>query len=106
MIRKILAWTLIVLSSIFLLLSVTGIAAAWIYNEPLTRAAINQLNKIDGELLQAQSTLESTHVELNAPCALWMPHKPHSKNLQNNPQAQRVCLMVFKAPWMINCSRS
>ena len=36
MTHKILAWTLIVLSSIFLLLSAAGIGAAWIYNEPLT----------------------------------------------------------------------
>jgi len=61
---KILAWTLIVLSSIFLLLSVVGIGAAWIYNEPLTRKAVSQLENIDNELAQAQSTLQSSQTEL------------------------------------------
>jgi predicted nucleic acid-binding Zn-ribbon protein len=64
MARKILAWTLIVLSSIFLALSVVGIGAAWIYNEPLTREATSQLSEIDNELAQAQATLDSTHAEL------------------------------------------
>jgi hypothetical protein len=53
MARKILAWTLIVLSSIFLLASVVGIGAAWVYNEPLTRETISRLNTIDNELAQA-----------------------------------------------------
>lgn len=64
MARKILAWTLIVLSSIFLLLSVAGIAAAWIYNEPLTRDVTSQLKGIDDELSLAQSALESSRAEL------------------------------------------
>jgi len=64
MARKIAAWTLIVLSSFFLLLSVAGMGAAWIYNEPLTRKVVNQLTEIDNELSQAQVTLESTQVEL------------------------------------------
>ena len=64
MTRKILAWTLIVLGSVFLLLSVVGIGAAWFYNEPLTRETTSQLKEIDDELLQAQATLDSTHAEL------------------------------------------
>jgi chromosome segregation ATPase len=64
MARKILAWTLIVLSSIFLLASVVGIGAAWIYNEPLTRETTSRLKEIDNELVQVQTTLESTHAEL------------------------------------------
>ena len=64
MARKISAWTLIVLSSIFLLLSVVGIGAAWIYNEPLTRETTGRLKEVDNELSQAETTLESTHVEL------------------------------------------
>lgn len=64
MARKILAWTLIVLSSVFLLVSVAGIGAAWIYNEPLTRETTSRLNEIDNELAQAEVTLESTHAEL------------------------------------------
>ncbi|NTW12995.1 MAG: hypothetical protein HGA30_06760, partial [Anaerolineales bacterium] len=65
MVRKILAWTLIVFSSLFLLLSVAGIIAAWVYNEPLTREAASQLKGIDDELAQAETTLVSTKVELD-----------------------------------------
>ncbi|MEP0806304.1 MAG: hypothetical protein HRF47_12485 [Chloroflexota bacterium] len=64
MARKILAWTLIVVSSLFLVLSVAGILAAWVYNEPLTRRATAQLQSIDGELAQAEVTLAATRVEL------------------------------------------
>jgi hypothetical protein len=64
MIRKIVAWMLIVLSSIFLVLSVAGIGAAWYYNEPLTLEAVTQLERVDGELEQAEITLNSTHAEL------------------------------------------
>lgn len=64
MIRKILAWTLILLSSIFLILSVAGIGAAWYYNEPLTQEAVTRLERVDGELEQAEITLDSTHAEL------------------------------------------
>lgn len=64
MARKILAWTLIVLSSFFLLLSVMGIAAAWMYNEPLTREAISRLGQVDREFALAQSALESSRLEL------------------------------------------
>ena len=64
MVQKILAWILIVLSLIFLLLSITGIGAAWIYNEPTTLKVTAQLEKIDNELAQAEQTLESTHAEL------------------------------------------
>jgi chromosome segregation ATPase len=62
--RKILAWMLIVLSSIFLLASVAGIVAAWVYNEPLTHDATSRLKEIDGQLAQVQSTLESSRLEL------------------------------------------
>ena len=64
MLRKILAWILIVLASIFLLASAAGIAAAWIYNEPLTLEANSRLQAIDDELSQAQITLESSRIEL------------------------------------------
>jgi F0F1-type ATP synthase membrane subunit b/b' len=64
MARKILAWIIIVLSSIFILLSITGIVAAWIYNEPLKHKAITQLKSIDNELSQAQTTLQSSQTEL------------------------------------------
>ena len=64
MVRKLLAWIVIVLSSILLLVSVVGIGAAWFYNEPLTREATSRLEKIDGQLVQVQSTLESSRLEL------------------------------------------
>ncbi len=64
MIRKILSWALIILSSIFLLLSAAGIAAAWIYNEPLTRETTSRLKEVDDELSLAQSTLASSRAEL------------------------------------------
>jgi chromosome segregation ATPase len=64
MARKIFSWTLIVLSAIFLFLSVVGIAGAWIYNEPLTRDLTGRLEEIDTELSLAQSTLASSRVEL------------------------------------------
>ena len=64
MLQKILAWTLIVLSSIFLLTSMAGIGAAWIYNEPLTSETTSRLKEIDDELVQAEVTLASTHTEL------------------------------------------
>ena len=64
MATKILAWTLIILSSIFLLLSVAGIVAAWVYNEPLTQKTTSQLKEIEGQLAQVQTTLASSRVEL------------------------------------------
>lgn len=64
MIRKIVAWILIVLSLTFLVLSAAGIGAAWYYNEPLTREAVAQLGRVDDELEGAEITLESTHAEL------------------------------------------
>jgi len=64
MLRKIPAYLLIALSLILLLASLAGIAAAWIYNEPLTERAISQLNRVDDELMLAQETLDSTHAEL------------------------------------------
>ena len=64
MARQIFAWILIVLSAIFLLLSVIGIGAAWFYNKPLKNEAASRLNEIDQELDQAQVTLESTQTEL------------------------------------------
>ena len=64
MARNILAWFLIVVSSLLLVASVVGIGAAWYYNEPLTLEATGQLAQIDGELAQAESTLEFSRAEL------------------------------------------
>jgi ABC-type transporter Mla subunit MlaD len=46
------------------LLSLAGIGAAWFYNEPLTRETTSQLQDVDDELALAQTTLDSTHAEL------------------------------------------
>jgi hypothetical protein len=64
MARKILAWILIILGSLFLVFSVAGIFAIWIYNEPLTRKVTVQLSDIDNQLAQAQTTLKSSEQEL------------------------------------------
>jgi len=64
MARKIFSSSLIVLGALFLALSAIGIGAAWIYNGPLTREATSQLKEIDGELSQAQTTLQSSQMEL------------------------------------------
>ena len=64
MIRKIFSWILIVISAIFLLLSVAGIGAAWIFNGPLTRNALGRLNSIDTELQEGQAALENAKAEL------------------------------------------
>jgi chromosome segregation ATPase len=64
MARKILAWILIILGGLFLVLSVAGIFAIWIYNEPLTQKVTAQLSDIDGQLAQAETTLQSSEQEL------------------------------------------
>jgi hypothetical protein len=64
MARKILAWILIILGSLFLVLSVAGIFAIWIYNEPLTQKITAQLVDIDDQLAQAETTLKSSELEL------------------------------------------
>lgn len=64
MARKIFSWALIVLSALLLLLSVVGIGAAWVYNEPLTRDALERLNKVDAELQMGQATLKQAQLEL------------------------------------------
>ena len=64
MVRKVFTGILLALSSILLAFSVIGIAAIWIYNEPLTREATDVLVEIDLELTQAQTTLQSSAKEL------------------------------------------
>ena len=64
MARKIFSGVLIVLSAIFLVLSIVGIGAIWIYNEPLTREATGRLTDINTELSQAQVSLQSSQMEL------------------------------------------
>ncbi len=62
--RKLLAYTLIVLSSILLLASVIGIGAAWYYNKPLERETLRRLTEIESELRQGQTALGTAQTEL------------------------------------------
>ena len=64
MARKILSGTLIVFSSILLVLSLVGIAAAWYYNEPLTSEAVTRLGEIETELAQTRTALRDARAEL------------------------------------------
>lgn len=64
MARTIFSWILIILGSLFLILSVFGIVAAWVYNEPLTQEATTQLKDIDREMALAQATLKSSQAEM------------------------------------------
>lgn len=64
MVRRLFTALLVVLSGIFLVLSIIGIGAIWFYNEPLTREVTGQLKKIDADLAQAETTLASSEKEL------------------------------------------
>ena len=64
MARKIFSSTLIVISSTLLILSIFGVALAWVYNEPLTRKALDKLEEVDGELEQVEVTLKTSKIEL------------------------------------------
>ena len=64
MARKFFSGVLIALGMILLILSVVGIVAAWVYNEPLTQEATSRLTDINTELSQAQVGLQSSQHEL------------------------------------------
>ena len=64
MIRKILIGTLIVLSSIFLVLSILGIVLSWVYNEPLTKETTSRLQQVDSQLAQIQTDLRNAKSEV------------------------------------------
>ena len=64
MTRKILIGALIVLSSTFLILSILGIALAWLYNEPVTREATSRLQEVDAQLTQIQTDLRNAKAEV------------------------------------------
>src|SRR5512133_2324765 len=64
MYRKILSWALIILGTLFLVLSIIGIGAIWFYRVPLTNRAVSQLQEIDTELIQAQTALSNGKDEL------------------------------------------
>ena len=62
--RKIWSGTLMTLSAIFLIVSLIGVCAAWVYNTPLTEQGVSRLQEIDSELTQAQSALTGAQGEL------------------------------------------
>ena len=64
MANKFFSGALIILGTIFLILSLGGIIAAWFYNEPLTFEATSRLTDINTELSQAQVGLQSSQGEL------------------------------------------
>jgi len=64
MTRKILIGALIVLSSTFLILSILGVALAWIYNEPVTIEATSRLQEVDSQLTQIQTDLRNAKAEV------------------------------------------
>jgi chromosome segregation ATPase len=64
MARKILAGILIGLSGLLLIASVAGVAAAWVYNQPLTQEASARLAAIDKQLLDSQTSLKLAEGEL------------------------------------------
>ncbi len=64
MARKIIAYTLISLSSLFLVLSLLGIILAWAYNASITEKAVAQLTRIDAQLSQIQTDLRNAKAEV------------------------------------------
>ena len=64
MARKIFSGTLIILGALLFVLSLAGIVAAWVYNEPLTRESVRRLEEIDTEIVQAQTALQTSAQEL------------------------------------------
>jgi len=64
MANKFFSGILIVLGMVFLILSIAGIAAIWVYNEPMTFEATSRLTDINTELSQAQVGLQSSQQEL------------------------------------------
>jgi len=64
MARKIIAGTLIAISSILLGLSIAGIVLVWMFKEPLTQVSTARLRSIDNELAQAQTALQNAELEL------------------------------------------
>lgn len=64
MARKILSGLLIGLSAVLLVLSVMGVVAAWVYNEPLTQKATTQLEAIDTQMEQTQASMKIAETEI------------------------------------------
>jgi hypothetical protein len=87
MARTIFSWLLMIISTLFLLASVAGIAAIWIYNEPLTGEGIHRLNQIDSELRLGVSALGSARGELERSLSILdSTEAALNKFTQNDPQ--------------------
>ncbi len=56
---------LIYLGSLFVVLSVAGIIAIWVYRQPLIDESTRRLNQVDTELTQAHTALSNGKDELN-----------------------------------------
>lgn len=65
MVRKTLIGILIGLSVLFLLASLAGMIASWVYNEPLTHEGQTRLEVIDSTLAQIQADLGSARDEVD-----------------------------------------
>lgn len=88
MTRKILSWTLIVLSASSLLFSAVGVLAALALNPLVTREALRQLGEVDAELRQGEVALAKSHDELErALSILDSTEQALNQFTQNDPQA-------------------
>jgi len=64
MYRKIASWAFLIIGALFLVLSIVGIAAIWVYRVPATNQAVARLEQVDSELTQAQTALDNGQAEL------------------------------------------
>lgn len=64
MARNFFAGTLITFGLVFLVLSIAGIFAVWIYNEPLTSESTGRLQEINSQLTQIQKDLQNAIAEV------------------------------------------
>jgi DNA repair exonuclease SbcCD ATPase subunit len=64
MYRKIASWAFLIIGTLFLVLSIVGIAAIWVYRVPATNQAVARLEQVDSELTQAQTALDNGQAEL------------------------------------------
>ncbi|MBL8063491.1 MAG: hypothetical protein JNK32_10755 [Anaerolineales bacterium] len=63
--RKILAGTLIGVSSLILLASLVGVVLAWVYNTPLTLETEARLDEVEAQLSQIQTDLQKAKAEVD-----------------------------------------
>jgi len=86
--RKIFAWMLMIFSAAFLIFSLAGIVAAWVYNEPLTKNGLDRLKEIDSELRLGQAALANSRLELeHALDILDSTEAAMNQFTQNDPEA-------------------